>query len=172
MMPTTLKRKVNENTYRKYRPRNREKPQAHQSNENMIIKFENGSKNGATPNSFHKQYEHKIRHTYIPEKKIQHRKNLPPIRHQQFDFYNRRQLGNVGVSLTTEFVFAILLVIILLFVGFLVGYNFSYDTYGANSYPNSAVTNTDSKTITTGSNSSVTNTNNDADTITNTVSSG
>lgn len=157
-------RKVNENTYRKFRPK---KLQAHQGKENMIIKFEKGNANGAKLNSFHNQYEHKIRHTYIPEKIIQHR--LRAIRHQQFDSYNRRQLENVGVSLTTEFMFAMLLVIILFFVGFLLGYNFSYDTDGANGYTNSAVTNTDSKTITTSSNSSVKNTNNDADTITNTL---
>ena len=145
----------------------------------MIIKFENGSINGAKPKPFHNQQRTKIRHTYPQEKEVQ--LQLPVTRHSQLGFNNRRQATNVaGVTLPTGILFSLLLVFIFGFVGFFVGYNFSlnrstFSSYnageGTNGYTSSTLTHTNTKTITTSSNSSVVNTNNDADTITNTVTS-
>ena len=145
----------------------------------MIIKFENGNINGAKPKPFHNQQRPKIRHTYSQEKEVQ--LQFPVTRLSQLGFSNRRQATNVGgVTLPTGFLFSLLLVFIFGFVGFIFGYSFSpsrsaLSSYsvgeGTNGYTSSTLTNTDTKTITTSSNSSVVNTNNDADTITNTVSS-
>ena len=141
------------------------------------MKLKKGNRNDANIDSVHHDHKHKIhRHSHIPEKITQH--YFPRVRTHQLHFNNRRQFVNTGgLSITTELIFSIFLLIILFIVGFFMGYNFSlnrssylYDNQ--ESATHHSITNTDTKSITTSSNSSVTNTNNDADTITNTVSSG
>ena len=97
----------------------------------------------------------------------------------QKHYPNRRQFENVRISLTSEIIFSVFLLITLFVAGFILGYNFSenqssliFGKTESTAYPSSTLSNADTKTITTYSNSSVTNTNNDRDTITNTVSSG
>ena len=167
-------RTIKEHTYRKFRQK-RKRPRVLKSNAKMIVRFENGSTNGAKPNPFHVQYKSKILHAYTPEKGIQ--RPLFRKRHQEITSDNRRQgQSNAGIYFPANFIFTILLVIIILFAGIILGYNFSpsqlttYDGYGTSWNSNISVTNTDNNNITTSSNSSVVNTNNDADTITNTVS--
>ena len=141
---------------------------------NISIKLESGKRNDANTNSVLRINEHKPRHLH-PTKTI-FRRFIPLVRPEQLESNNNRQFGFVR-DYTAELTFSIFLVIILFFLGFILGYSFSlsrtssvYDTQGTNGYTGGSISNTDTKTITTSSNSSVMNTNNDADTITNTVS--
>ena len=120
----------------------------------------------------HVQHKH-MKNLPQPEKKRQYHSSSQ----RQLHFHNRRQFENVGISLSYEIIFSFFLLVLLFVFGFVLGYNFSgtqsalfYDKSESPGYSNSALSNTDTKTITTYSNSSVTNTNNDKDTITNTVS--
>ena len=120
----------------------------------------------------HVQHKH-MKNPLQPEKKGQHRLSSQ----RQLHFYNRRQFENVGISLSYEIIFSFFLLVLLFVFGFVLGYNFSgtqsalfYNKSESAGYSSGAISNTDTKTITTYSNSSVTNTNNDQDTITNTVS--
>lgn len=123
--------------------------------------------------SLHRHYNH-IKNE--KGSKATGRNNLPW--QPQLQNTNRRQFENVRISFTSEIIFSVFLLIILFLVGFVLGYNFSgaqsslfFGNSDTTNYPtNSAISNTDTKTITTYSNSSVTNTNNDKDTITNNVS--
>ena len=131
-------------------------------------------------NDINKSPAHHVNHDHIknrlqPDMKGQHRLSSK----SQLQFPNRRQFDNFRITFTYEIIFSVFLLVLLFILGFVLGYNISgaqsplfYDKSGSTGYPNSALSNTDTKTITTYSNSSVTNTNNDRDTITNTVSSG
>ena len=149
----------------------------YKNHRDFIMKLKNGNRNHANIHSVNRKPKHKNhRNSHIPEKITRH--YFPRVNPHPLDFNNRRQFMNVsGISLATELIFVIFILIILFIAGFYMGYNFSinrssssYDTeeYGTRH----VITNTENNTFATSSNSSVRNTNNDADTITNTVSSG
>lgn len=177
MVTQFIKRKVSQITYRKWGQKRTKDHKVYKSNGDFIIKLKKGNTNDANIDSFHREHKNKShRDSHIPEKISQH--YVPRVRTHQLDFNNRRQFINTGgFSMTTELIFSILIISILFIAGFFMGYNFSLNRstslYGTQeSATHHSLTNTDSKSIATSSNSSVTNTNNDADTITNTVSSG